>query len=130
MSKFLQLLLVGFVLFRTEGYISKGIFSGKLLRLDSTVRCTSKQQRRDISSRHDATKFAVNVNAISTLVGTSTILVGPVVASAYAEPSAREALQLLNGYQTQTPNWFTWGTLAVLTYILAFEIWKKVLAAW
>lgn len=90
----------------------------------------SKQQRRDISSRHDATKFAVNVNAISTLVGTSTILVGPVVASAYAEPSAREALQLLNGYQTQTPNWFTWGTLAVLTYILAFEIWKKVLAAW
>jgi hypothetical protein len=37
---------------------------------------------------------------------------------------------LLNGYQTQTPNWFTWGTLAVLTYILAFEIWKKVLAAW
>lgn len=130
MSKIFQLLLLGFVLFRTEGYISKGIFSGKLLRLDSTVRCMSKQQRRDISSLHDATKFAVNVNAISTLVGTSTILVGPVVASAYAEPSAREALQLLNGYQTQTPNWFTWGTLAVLTYILAFEIWKKVLAAW
>jgi hypothetical protein len=85
---------------------------------------------RDMNGARDATKFAVTVKTISTLVGTSTILIGPVVASAYAEPSAREALQLLNGYQTRTPNWFTWGTLAVLAYILAFEVWKKVLAAW
>lgn len=130
MSRISSFILLGFVLFRTDCYIRNGVFTGKLLRLDSNVRCTSNLHGRDIFSAHDATKFAVAVNTISTLVGTSTVLVSPVVASAYAEPSAREALQLLNGYQTQTPNWFTWGTLAVLAYILAFEIWKKVLAAW
>jgi hypothetical protein len=130
MSRIFQFLLLGFVLFSTEGYISKGIFTGRLRRLDSNVRCPSYLQRGDMSVACDASKFAVTANTISTLVGTSTILISPVVASAYAEPSAREALQLLSGYQTQTPNWFTWGTLAVLAYILAFEIWKKVLAAW
>lgn len=68
--------------------------------------------------------------ALKSLLGSSVVLLTPSIASAAAEPSAREALQLLSGYQTHTPYWFTWGTLALLTYILAFEIWKKVLAAW
>lgn len=68
--------------------------------------------------------------ALKSLLGSSVVLLTPSIATAAAEPSAREALQLLSGYQTHTPYWFTWGTLALLTYILAFEIWKKVLAAW
>ena len=68
--------------------------------------------------------------AVGSLTATATVLTGPIIASAVAEPSAREALQLLGGYQTHTPYWFTWGTLAVLVYVLAFEIWKKIIAAW
>lgn len=68
--------------------------------------------------------------ALKSLLGSSVVLLTPSIATAAAEPSAREALQLLSGYQTHTPYWFTWGTLALMTYILAFEIWKKVLAAW
>jgi hypothetical protein len=68
--------------------------------------------------------------ALKTFLGSSVVFIGPSIATAAAEPSAREALQLLSGYQTHTPYWFTWGTLAVMAYILAFEIWKKVLAAW
>lgn len=67
---------------------------------------------------------------VGSLTATASLLVGPTIASAIAEPSAREALQLLGGYQTHTPYWFTWGTLAVLVYVLAFEIWKKIIAAW
>lgn len=68
--------------------------------------------------------------ALQSFLGSSVVFVSPSIATAAAEPSAREALQLLSGYQTHTPYWFTWGTLAVMAYILAFEIWKKVLAAW
>ena len=68
--------------------------------------------------------------ALKSLLGSFIVLISPSIATAAAEPSAREALQLLSGYQTNTPYWFTWGTLALLVYILAFEIWKKVLAAW
>ena len=68
--------------------------------------------------------------AVRSLTAIATLLVGPTITSAVAEPSAREALQLLGGYQTHTPYWFTWGTLAVLVYVLAFEIWKKIIAAW
>ena len=67
---------------------------------------------------------------LAALTGSFALFVGPSIASAIAEPSAREALQLLSGYQTRTPNFFTWGTLAVLAYVLAFEVWKKILAAW
>lgn len=67
---------------------------------------------------------------VGSLTATASLLVAPTIASAIAEPSAREALQLLGGYQTHTPYWFTWGTLAVLVYVLAFEIWKKIIAAW
>ena len=68
--------------------------------------------------------------AMKSLTATTILFAGPAIASAVAEPSAREALQLLGGYQTHTPYWFTWGTLAVLVYVFAFEIWKKVIAAW
>ena len=68
--------------------------------------------------------------ALKSFLGSSVVFISPSIATAVAEPSAREALQLLSGYQTHTPYWFTWGTLAVIAYILAFEIWKKVLAAW
>jgi hypothetical protein len=68
--------------------------------------------------------------ALKSFLGSSVVFISPSIATAAAEPSAREALQLLSGYQTHTPYWFTWGTLAVMAYILAFEIWKKVLAAW
>lgn len=130
MTRIFRCLLLVLLLFRIEGYISKGIFTGKLLGTGFNARRAICRQRNDLSTEPAPIKIVVTANTISTLVGLSTILAGPVVASAYAEPSAREALQLLSGYQTHTPNWFTWGTLAVLAYVLAFEIWKKVLAAW
>ena len=86
--------------------------------------------KEDMNPKNSMPASATIDIALIALAGSPAIFVGPSIASAIAEPSAREALQLLSGYQTRTPNFFTWGTLAVLAYVLAFEVWKKILAAW
>mmetsp|Transcript_34809 Transcript_34809/g.33119 ORF Transcript_34809/g.33119 Transcript_34809/m.33119 type:complete len:128 (+) Transcript_34809:358-741(+) len=68
-------------------------------------------------------------NLIGAGAGFSMLFSHPSLASAI-EPGAQEALQLLSGYETRTPYFVTWGMLAVLVYAIAFEIWKKWLAAW
>lgn len=86
--------------------------------------------RDDMNTKNLTLESSTTNVALMTVIGSSVLFMGSNIASAIAEPSAREALQLLSGYQTRTPNFFTWGTLAVLAYVLAFEVWKKILAAW
>ena len=100
----------------------------------SVYRCNTGNMRclaSDPKSAEHIANLAANRNGAVTIgLGSSVFFMGPAMAAAVAEPSAREALQLLSGYQTRTPNSFTWFTIAVLVYILSFEIWKKVVAAW
>lgn len=74
--------------------------------------------------------FSMIRNVIGASAGSSILFSHPSVASAIAEPAALEALQLLSGYQTRTPYFITWGMMGVLAYAIAFEVWKKWLAAW
>jgi hypothetical protein len=92
---------------------------------ESFLRCSNREmEHKDFEINSDATR-----NLIGAGVGFSILFSHPTLASAI-EPSAQEALQLLSGYQTRTPYFVTWGMLAVLVYAIAFEIWKKWLAAW
>ena len=74
-----------------------------------------------------------NVNAESS--PSRNLVIAPIgVALLFADPSiafatAQESLQLLEGYQTHTPDWITWSVLAYAGLTLYFKFFK-FLASW
>jgi hypothetical protein len=106
----------------------------KLTRFKYSNKGTFPVLRYSNREKNQINDFRINSDAIRNVIragtGFSILLSHPSIASAVADPSAQEALQLLSGYQTRTPSFITWGMLAVLVYALAFEVWKKWLAAW
>jgi hypothetical protein len=106
----------------------------KLTRFKYSKKGTSPLLRHSKREKDQIKDFRITSDAIRNVIrvgtGSSILLSHPSIASAVADPSAQKALQLLSGYQTRTPYFITWGMLAVLVYALAFEVWKKWLAAW
>lgn len=130
MLSWFQCLTLASIVLHTMSYQGIGPLSSNVKIRDRTAFFFSSASDSPYEVTNDMKENNLIDKALKSLLGGSVVLLTPSIATAAAEPSAREALQLLSGYQTHTPYWFTWGTLALMTYILAFEIWKKVLAAW
>jgi hypothetical protein len=80
-------------------------------------------------------EFSSSGNANAESSPSRNLVIAPIgVALLFADPStafatAQESLQLLEGYQTHTPDWITWSVLAYAGLTLYFRFFK-FLASW